>query len=101
MVKSPKENHAMISRYVVERTFPDGLHIPMNDEGAKTCSLVGDRNADLNVTWVHSYVNEDKTKTYCVYDGPTPEAIREVAQRNGLLVDLITKVTVLDPHFYR
>jgi pimeloyl-ACP methyl ester carboxylesterase len=35
------------------------------------------------VTWVHSYVSDDKSRTYCVYDGPTPEAIRKAAERNG------------------
>jgi hypothetical protein len=29
-----------------------------------------------------------------------PEAIRDVAERNGLPVDRITEVSVLDPYFY-
>jgi hypothetical protein len=90
-----------MARYMVERTFPDGLRIPVTDEGAAACLGVVDRNGELGVTWVHSYVNEDKTKTYCVYDGPNPEAIRTAAERNGLPVDGITKVSVLDPYFYR
>ena len=39
-------------------------------------------------------------KTYCVYDGPNEEAIRKAAQRNGLPVDSIVQVSVLDPYFY-
>ena len=35
-----------------------------------------------------------------VYDGPNPEAIRQVAERNGLPVDDIAEVRVLDPYFY-
>jgi hypothetical protein len=53
------------------------------------------------VTWVHSYVNPDKTKTFCVYDAPSPEAIRTAAKRNNLPVDRITQVSVLDPYFYQ
>jgi hypothetical protein len=87
-------------RYVVERTFPDGLHIPMDAKGIEAVSSVVGRNADETVTWVHSYVSEDKNKTFCVYDAPTPEAIRRTAQRNDLPVDRITQVTVLDPYFY-
>jgi hypothetical protein len=87
-------------RYLVERTFLDGLEIPMTDEGATTCLAVVDRNADLGVTWVHSYVSDDKTKTYCIYDSPGPEAIRRAAERNGLPVERITEVRVLDPYFY-
>jgi hypothetical protein len=88
-------------RYVVERTFPNGLAIPTTDEGAATCLGVVDRNADVGVTWVHSYVSDDKHTTYCVYDGPSPEAIRQAAERNGLPVDRITRVSVLDPYFYK
>lgn len=87
-------------RYVVERTFPDGLHIPINAEGSAAANGVVARNADLGVTWVHSYVSEDKQKTYCIYDAPNPEAIREAAGCNGLPVDKITMVSVLDPYFY-
>jgi uncharacterized protein DUF4242 len=88
-------------RYIVERTFVDGLHIPVDADGAKVCLTVVDRNADEGVTWVHSYVSEDKVKTFCVYDAPNPEAIRKTAGKNSLPVDKITQVTVLDPYFYR
>ena len=87
-------------RYLVQRTFPDGLEIPVNDDGAKTCGTVVNKNADHAVTWVHSYVSTDKSVTYCVYDGPDPEAIRRAAEANGLPVDQVTEVTVLDPYFY-
>lgn len=60
-------------RYLVERSFDDGLHIPINADGAAACLAVVGGNADHGVTWVHSYVNEDKSKTYCIYDGPNPE----------------------------
>ncbi len=28
-------------------------------------------NAGEGVTWVHSYVTDDRSKTFCVYDGPS------------------------------
>jgi hypothetical protein len=90
-----------MGRYIVERTFPGGLAIPINDDGAKACMEVVATNATEGVSWLHSYVSEDKSHTFCVYDGPSPEAIRSVAGRNGLPVDGITAVTVLDPYFYR
>ena len=90
-----------MARYLVERTFPEGLAIPVTEAGATTCLGVVDRNGELGVTWVHSYVSDDKKTTYCVYDGPDPEAIRRAAERNGLPVDRITRVSVLDPYFYR
>lgn len=88
-------------RYLVERSFPQGLDIPLNADGRKVLDGVIANNADHGVTWVHSYVNPERTETYCIYDAPSPEAIRKVAHRSGLPVDRITQVNVLDPYFYR
>lgn len=88
-------------RYVVERSFPDGLHIPIDAEGAEACAAVVANNAARGVTWLHSYVSDDLRKTFCIYDAPTPDAIRETARTNNLTVEHITAVTVLDPYFYR
>ncbi len=87
-------------RYMIERTFPNGLEIPMTKRGSEACGGVIAKNADQQVTWVHSYVSPDKRKTFCVYDAPSPEAIRAVAAANKLPVDRITEVRVLDPYFY-
>jgi hypothetical protein len=87
-------------RYMVERTFPDGLHIPTTEDGAATCLAVVGKNAVESVTWVHSYVSDDKRKTFCVYDGPDEDAIRSAATSNGLPVDSVVPVSVLDPYFY-
>ena len=88
-------------RYIVERSFTEALRIPVNDEGTEMCRMVVLNNAEDNVTWGHSYVSDDGTKTFCVYDAPSPEAIRRAARRNNLPVDRITEVRVLDPYFYR
>ena len=88
-------------RYLVERTFPDGLNIPLDQVGKDLCLTVVSNNAEDNVTWVHSYVTLDKKKTFCIYDAPSPEAIRTSAKANGLPVDQITEVSVLDPYFYK
>jgi hypothetical protein len=87
-------------RYLVQRTFPDGLRIPVDREGAAACLGVVDRNAVDGVTWIHSYVTADKGTSFCIYDGPDPEAIRRTATRNDLPVDAICEVRVLDPYFY-
>ena len=88
-------------RYLVERSFPSGLSIPMTGEGRKAVAGVVTNNAEHGVTWVHSYVTPDRKQTFCIYDGPTPESIRKVADRNALPVDRITEVSVLDPYFYQ
>lgn len=45
-------------------------------------------------------MSTDRTKTFCIYDGPSPESIERAAQANGLPVDSIREVRVLDPNFY-
>jgi hypothetical protein len=87
-------------RYIIERSFHDGLHIPVTDVGAQAMLEVVDRNGRQGVTWLQSYVSDDKGRTYCVYDAPNPEAIRASAVANSLPVDRITEVRVLDPYFY-
>ena len=87
-------------RFLIERTFPNGLNIPVNREGSIACCGVVENNADNQVTWVHSYVSPDRTRTYCIYDGPTEESIRKSAERNQLPINKITQVRVLDPYFY-
>jgi len=80
-------------RYVVERTFPEGVLIASGWDGAAV-----ERNAEEGVTWIHSYVSEDQRRTFCVYHAPAPEAIRRAAERNAIPVDRITHVCVFDPY---
>lgn len=88
-------------RYLVQRTFPTGLAIPISNDGDAVIERVNTINASEGVTWSHSYVSEDKQRTFCIYDGPSPDTIRTVAERNGLPVDSIIAVSVLDAHPYR
>jgi hypothetical protein len=87
-------------RYLVERTFPDHLGLPGPEAEASARQSFIENNALDGVTWVHSYVAPDRKKSYCIYDAPTPEAVRRAAGRNSLPVDRITEVRVLDPYFY-
>lgn len=86
-------------RYVIERTFPEGLPLPVSEAGAQTALMVVDRNADLGVTWLHSYFTPDRKQSFCVYDGPDMESVRAAAERNELPIDRVTEVRVLDPYF--
>ncbi len=89
-----------MARYLIERTFPDGLAIPIDADGAESCRAVVRSNAESDVTWVHSYVTTDRKRSFCIYDAPNPEAIRRAGERNGLPVDSVTEIRVLDPYFY-
>ncbi len=88
-------------RYLIEREFPGGLLIPMDDSGTQLCRRVIDHNTDFAVTWIKSYTTPDRKRTYCIYDGPSPEALRRAADCNKLPVTRITEVRVLDPYFFK
>jgi hypothetical protein len=78
-------------RYMVERTFPAGA---LDGLDAATKKKVNANNATVGVTWVKSYANADKTKTFCIYDAPSESAIRKAASLNALPVDSVTEVPV-------
>jgi hypothetical protein len=99
MTRAGKEESQM-PLYVVEREFPDGLAPETGMTSAQALEEDLDRNVQLGVTWLHSYVSEDRRRTFCVYGGPSPEAIRLAADRSRLPIERITQVRVLDPYFY-
>jgi hypothetical protein len=94
-----KTGGIVMPRYLVERTFPQGFRLSGNDESASICQAIIVCNSEDNVTWIHSYVSNDRQKTFCLCDAPSPEAIRRTAARNNLPVDRITRVSVLNPYF--
>lgn len=80
-----------VHRYLVERTFPAGA---LDGFDAALKAKVNANNARYGVHWVMSYANATKTKTYCVYEGPSEAAIRKAATANGLPVDSVSEVPV-------
>ena len=86
-------------RFVVQRTYSQGFCVIPNENGARQLQAVISRNAEAGVTWLHSYVTRDHSRMFCLYEGPDPAAIRAAAEANGLPVDQVTEVRVLDPYF--
>ena len=82
---------AATHRYLVERTFPPGALAGLD---AATKAQVNAKNATVGVRWVESYATADKTKTYCIYEGPSESAVRKAAQLNHLPVDHVTEIPV-------
>lgn len=82
---------ATTHRYMIERTFPKGA---LDGLDAKAKQSVNATNARFGVTWLSSYANTDKTKTFCLYEGPSEKAIREAAAANKIPVDSVTEIPV-------
>ena len=86
-------------RYLVERSFPDGFQIPHDASGMRTCLGIVEGNVQERVDWLQTYVSADKRRLFCIYDAPSPEAIRRAANRNKLPILEIVEDRVLDPYF--
>jgi len=78
---------------VVQCKFPERPRFPFLET----------TGSDLNVICVKSYLSDDRQYLYSIYDGPDPESICAAVERDGVRVDRITKVSVIDflPIFYR
>jgi len=74
--------------FMVEREFAEDLELSVDDADG-----INRINADENVRWLYSFLSADKRKTYCLYEAPSPEAIRRAAVRAGLPADAIVEVT--------
>jgi hypothetical protein len=85
---------------LIERAFPDFWAEAAGAETELRRREIAESNADEGVTWLHSYVGENGKKAFCLYEAPSPEAVRRVSARSGLTVDRITEIRVLDPYMY-
>ena len=83
--------NAAVHRFMVERSFPPGALAGLD---AATKEKVNAKNASVGVRWLRSYANADKTKTFCIYEGPNEAAVRKAAALNALPVDSVTEVPV-------
>ena len=78
--------------YVIERTFAEQLDpAELDYHGIK---LVND---DVGVRWIYSFLSADRKKTYCLYEAPSVEALREAAARLGIPAGVIVPVDQFGP----
>ena len=76
-------------RYLIQRTVPAGVLDVVANE---TLQVMQATNAAYDVRWVHTYVNRDKTKTFCIYEGPSEELVRLANERNNLSIDQLDEI---------
>jgi hypothetical protein len=81
--------------FVIERQFAEQLNLTREDAAA--VKLVND---DVGVQWLFSFLSADKKKTYCLYEAPSAEAIREAARRAKLPADVIVEVSEVRPEAF-
>ncbi|HUA36268.1 MAG TPA: DUF4242 domain-containing protein [Candidatus Binataceae bacterium] len=80
--------------YLIERNFAEQLNLTPD-----VASAVKQVNVDSGVQWLFSFLSADKKKTYCLYEAPNPDAIREAARKLGIPADVIVELgdQKLDP----
>jgi hypothetical protein len=83
-------------RYLVERTFAPGSQSFAAAPGEPVQQTFIQAHDVCGVTWLRSYLTPDQGRSYCIVDGPSPEAVRKAAQASGLPVDRISEVRILE-----
>jgi uncharacterized protein DUF4242 len=78
--------------YMIERTYAEQLELTSED-----IALVDEINAGEGVHWLFSFLSADRRRTYCLYEAPSPEAIRAAADKSRVPFDAIVEVGAAAP----
>jgi len=73
--------------FMIERRYAEDV-----EANADEADQVNRINDEEGVRWLYSFLSADKRKTYCLYEAPSPDAIRRAAVRAGLPADVVTEV---------
>ena len=73
--------------FMIERSFAERL-----DPTPDLARPLNEINSDAGVRWLYSFLSADHRKTYCIYEAPDPEALREAARRAGIPADVIVEL---------
>lgn len=78
--------------FLVEREYAERLELSPE-------MLVESRRSqeELGIEWITSFLRADQKKTYCLYEAPSGEAIREAARQLGVQVNSIVEVSQVAP----
>jgi hypothetical protein len=73
--------------FLVERNFAE--QVELNRDIVTESIRV---NMDVDIRWLSSFLSADKKKSYCLYEAPNAEAIREAARRLNMPADMIVEI---------
>jgi hypothetical protein len=78
--------------FLIERNFADQLQISVD-----AARLITNINSNVGVHWLLSFLSADKKKTYCLYEAPNVESVREASRLAQFPADLVVEVTQIRP----
>ena len=75
--------------FMIERDFGEAL----GEGSAEDAARLEQVNNELGLEWVQSFLTADRTRTYCLYEAPNAEVLKEHAKRMGFPADSILEVS--------
>jgi hypothetical protein len=97
MALARREVDQGMPRFIIERNFAEKLELAAWKEGNDRVKRINDEEG---VKWIFSFLSADKRKTYCLYEAPSAEAIRQAAERAKIPADVITMVDEVNPEMF-
>jgi hypothetical protein len=72
-----------MGRYVIERVYDEAVYDDMESVGARSKNIAVEHFPDI--MWEHSHIVSDESgiKSFCVYQAPNPERLREHGEQLG------------------
>lgn len=75
-------------RYMITRSLP-----PMSAEQLEQVRIASTRVClDLGITWIRSHLTADGKHSFCEYEAPDEEAVREHSRVSGIPFDSISSL---------
>lgn len=79
--------------FLIERQFAE--EVAVDEAAAATIRQVND---EIGIQWLYSFLSADKRKTFCLYEAPNADTLREAARRLNLPADAIIEVDRVQPY---
>ena len=84
-----------MAKFMIERNFAEALD-PTKDDLNQIARI----NDDAGVKWLFSFLSPDKRKTYCLYEAPNADAIRQAAKLANLPADVVIEGSDIGPDMF-
>ncbi len=75
--------------YIVTRTLPPLSAAQLQEVGRKVVKVCDELP---NVRWIRSHLTADGKHSFCEFDAPNADTLREHARRAGLPVDEVVQI---------
>jgi len=75
-----------MATFIIERNFAEQISINPEDP------VIRKANDQAGVKWLYSFLSLDRKKTYCLYEAPNAEAVREAARLANVPADSVIEV---------